>query len=155
LLIRGFEDQLRDLLGMGNQGEVASLHFDGLGSHPFSHETLQVRIDDAVLRRNCIITRLRSPCRLRGLAGEESLMERLLNRVEHLCFRLGQVAREIAEERLLAETSLFLLPQPALRYVANIASTKGAQFSSQAFRSITQRVEIRLWVNRVAPAMLA
>jgi hypothetical protein len=30
-------------------------------------------------------------------------MERLLNCIEHLRFRLGQVAREIAEECLLAE----------------------------------------------------
>jgi hypothetical protein len=45
----------------------------------------------------------------------------------------------------------FLLPQPALRNVANIASTKGAQLPSQSFRSITHRVEI----NRVVPAMSA
>jgi hypothetical protein len=42
-------------------------------------------------------------------------MELLLNRVEHLCLRLGQVAREIAEERLLAETSFIAVENDAGR----------------------------------------
>ena len=50
LLTCGFEDQLRDFIGMRDQGGVAGLHLDSPGSHPFGHETLEVRIDRAVFR---------------------------------------------------------------------------------------------------------
>ena len=50
LMTCGFEDQLRDFHWMGDQGEVASLHFDSFGRHPFGHEALEVRIDCAVFR---------------------------------------------------------------------------------------------------------
>ena len=50
LLSRGFEDQPRDFVGMGNQREMAGLHLDGLGAHPLGHEALKVRIDRAVIR---------------------------------------------------------------------------------------------------------
>ena len=40
-----------------------------------------------------------------GLAGQKRLMERLLDRIEHLRPGLGQVARKIAQERRLAEGS--------------------------------------------------
>jgi hypothetical protein len=46
----GFEDQLRDFVGMGHQREMAGLHLDGLGTHPLGHEALKVRIDRAVIR---------------------------------------------------------------------------------------------------------
>jgi hypothetical protein len=58
LLSRGFEDQVRDFVGMGDQGEMARLHLDGLGAHAFGHEALEVRIDRAVLGRNGVIARL-------------------------------------------------------------------------------------------------
>jgi hypothetical protein len=50
LLSRGFEDQPRDFVGMGDQREMAGLHLDGLGAHPLGHEALKVRIDRAVIR---------------------------------------------------------------------------------------------------------
>ena len=49
-LSRGFEDQPRDFVGMGDQREMAGLHLDGLGAHPLGHEALKVRIDRAVIR---------------------------------------------------------------------------------------------------------
>jgi hypothetical protein len=50
LLSRGFKDQVRDFVGMGDQREMAGLHLDGLGAHPLGHEALKVRIDRAVFR---------------------------------------------------------------------------------------------------------
>ena len=50
LLSRGFEDQPRDFVGMGDQREMAGLHLDGLCTHPLGHEALKVRIDRAVFR---------------------------------------------------------------------------------------------------------
>jgi hypothetical protein len=47
---RGFEDQPRDFVGMGDQREMAGLHLDGFGAHPLGHEALKVRIDRAVIR---------------------------------------------------------------------------------------------------------
>jgi hypothetical protein len=73
----------------------------GLGPHSLRHEPLEVGIDRAVLGRNRIEARFRSPRGLRGLAGEQSLLERLLDRIEHLCLCRGQIAREIPQEGLL------------------------------------------------------
>src|SRR3984893_7828996 len=78
---RGFQDELGNLVGMGDQREMAGLHLDGLGAHPLGHEALEIGIDRAVIRGNRIETRLRPPGRMRGLAGEQSLLERLLGRV--------------------------------------------------------------------------
>src|SRR4051794_38150933 len=50
LLSRGFENQPRDFVGMGDQREMAGLHLDGLGAHPLGHEALKVRIDRAIIR---------------------------------------------------------------------------------------------------------
>src|SRR4029077_17005340 len=90
---------MRDHRGM------ARLHFDGLGAHPFGHETFEIGIDRPVFGRNGIETRLRSPGCMRGLSREESFLEWLLDRIENLRLRFRQVAREIAQERSLAETS--------------------------------------------------
>src|SRR6266478_4949533 len=57
-----------------------------------------------VFRGNGIETRLRPPGRMRGLAREQSLLERRLDRIEDLRLRFRQVAREIAQERGLVET---------------------------------------------------
>src|SRR5882672_3847520 len=104
-LSRGFQDELGNLVGLGYQRQVTRLHFDGLGAHPLGHEAFEIGIDRPVFRGNGIETRLRPPGRLRGLAREQSLLERLLDRIEDLRLRLRQVAREIAQERRLAETS--------------------------------------------------
>src|ERR1700690_3889461 len=82
LLSGGFEDQVRDFIGMRDQREMAGLHLDRLGAHALGHEPLEVRIDRAVLGRNGVVSRLRSPCRVRGLAGEQSFVERLLHGIE-------------------------------------------------------------------------
>ena len=90
---------------MRDQREMARLHFDGLGTHTFGHEAFEIGIDGAVFGRYRIKTRLRAPGRLRGLAGEQSLLERLLDRIEHLRLRFRQIAREIAQECGLAEAA--------------------------------------------------
>src|SRR3984893_17793989 len=82
LLSGGFEDQPRDFLRVRDQREMAGLHLDCLGAHPLGHEALEVRIDGAVFRGNGVVAGLGSPCRVRGLAGEQSLLERLLDRIE-------------------------------------------------------------------------
>src|SRR5947209_14459862 len=94
-----------DRVGLRDQGQVARLHLERLGAHALGHEAFEIGIDRPVFRRNSIETRLRAPGRVRGLAREQSLVERLLDRIEdlRLCFR--QVAREIVQERSLAETS--------------------------------------------------
>src|ERR1700722_6206776 len=101
----GFQDQPGNLVGLRYQRQVTRLNFDGLGTHPRGHEAFEIGIDRAVFRGNGIETRLRPPGRMCGLAREQCLLERLLDGVEHLRLRLRQVAREIAQERLLAETS--------------------------------------------------
>src|SRR6266478_5767882 len=100
----GFQDQLGDLVGMRDQREMARLHFDGLGAHALGHEAFEIGIDRPVFRGNGIETRLRPPGRMCGLAREQSLLERLLDRIEDLRLRFRQVAREIVQERGLVET---------------------------------------------------
>src|SRR4029077_1560703 len=75
LLSRGFEDQPRDLVGMGDQREMAGLHLDGLGAHALAHEAFEIRIDRPVFRGNGVETWLRPPRRMRGFAREQSLLE--------------------------------------------------------------------------------
>src|ERR1700730_14352245 len=101
----GFQDQPGDLVGLGYQRQVTRLHFDGLGAHSLGHEAFEIGIDRPVFRRNGIETRLRPPSRMRRLAREQSLLERLLDRIKDLRLRFRQVAREIAQERSLAEAS--------------------------------------------------
>src|ERR1700683_1409459 len=85
---------------------MACLHLDGPGAHTLGHETFEVGIDRPVFRRNGIETRLRTPGRVRGLAGQQSLVERFLYRIEDLRFRFRQITGEIAQERGFAKTSL-------------------------------------------------
>src|SRR2546430_16887127 len=75
---------------MRDQGEVACLPFDGLGAHPLGHEAFQIGIVRPVVRGNGIETRLRPPGRMRGLVREQSLLERLLDRIENLRLRFGR-----------------------------------------------------------------
>ena len=99
------QDQPGDFVGLRYQRQVTRLHFDGLGAHALGHEAFEIGIDRPVFRRNGIETRLRPPGRMRRLAREQSLVERLLDRIEDLRLRFRQVAREVAQERSLAETS--------------------------------------------------
>src|SRR5258708_12285399 len=105
LLSCGFQDQPRDLVGLRYQRQVTRLHFDGLGAHALGHEAFEIGIDRPVFRRNGIETRLRPPGRMRRLAREQSLLERLLDRIKDLRLRFRQVAGEIAQERSLADAS--------------------------------------------------
>src|SRR5215470_1415337 len=57
----GFEYQPRDDLRMGDHRQMAGLHLDGLRTHPLGHEVLEIGIDRAVLGRNRIEARFRSP----------------------------------------------------------------------------------------------
>src|SRR5258707_15024635 len=101
----GFQDQPGDLVRLGYQRQVTRLHFDGLGAHALGHEAFEIGIDRPVFRRNGIETRLRPPGRMRRLAREQSLVERLLDRIKDLRLRFRQVAGEIAQERSPAEAS--------------------------------------------------
>src|ERR1700691_623005 len=77
LLSRGFEDQPRDFVGLGDQRKMAGLHLDGLGAHALGDEAFEIGIDRPVFRRNRIETRLRPPGCMRCLARKQSLVERL------------------------------------------------------------------------------
>ncbi len=44
------QNQLRDHVGLRDQGQVTCLYLDGLGSHPLGHKALEVRVDRAVFR---------------------------------------------------------------------------------------------------------
>src|SRR5262249_36040534 len=52
------QDQLRDFLWVADQRKMASFHFDGLGPHALSHETLEVGVDRAIFCRHSVPTRL-------------------------------------------------------------------------------------------------
>ena len=78
-----------------------------------SHEALQIRIDRAIVSGDRIEARLRAPPGLRGLAGEQRLLERLLDRIKNLRLRFRQVAGEIAQERSLAETPFIAVEDDA------------------------------------------
>ena len=107
------QDQARDRVGLRDQGQVARLHLDRLGAHALGHETLEVRIDGPVLRRNRVPARLRPPRGVRGLVGEQRLLERDLDRVEDARFVRRQIAGEVAQECLLAQPALIVRPDDA------------------------------------------
>ena len=44
-LARSLQDQLRNLVRMGDEREMTCLHFDGLGAHAPGHEALEIEID--------------------------------------------------------------------------------------------------------------
>ena len=52
------QDQLRDFLWMGDQRKMTGFHFDGLGPHALSHETLEIGVDRAIFCRHSVPTRL-------------------------------------------------------------------------------------------------
>src|ERR1700758_1377720 len=57
-LAGSLQDELRDCIRLRDQRQVTRLDLYGLGAHTLSHESLQVRIDRAILGRNGVITRL-------------------------------------------------------------------------------------------------
>src|ERR1700674_2909108 len=90
---------------MGDQREVACFHLDRSCAHSFGHEALEIRVDRPIFGGDRIETRLRTPRRLRGLAGEQRLIKRLLDSVKYLRLRFRQVAREVTKEGCLGEAS--------------------------------------------------
>ena len=70
----------------------------------FAMKRSRSRIVDHSVWWRRIEARLRPPGRMRGLACEQSVLERLLDRVEDLRLRFREVAREIAQERGFGET---------------------------------------------------
>jgi hypothetical protein len=94
---------------------MARLHLDDLGAHALSHEAFEIGIDRPVFSRNCIETRLRAPCRMRRLAREQRLLERLLDGVEDLSLGFRSGRPKVAPKRRLAEKSLFAVEYNARR----------------------------------------
>jgi len=84
---------------------VTCFYLDRFRAHALGHEAFEIGVDI----RSSVDTAYRPPCRVRGFAGEQGLMERPLNRVERLCLRFRQVAREITQESLLAQASFIAI----------------------------------------------
>ena len=47
-LSSGLDDKLGDLVGMGDQREMACLDLHGFGAHALGHETLEIGVDRSV-----------------------------------------------------------------------------------------------------------
>jgi hypothetical protein len=94
---------------------MARIHLDGLGAHALRHETLEVRIDRAIFGRDGVIAGFRSPGCMRGLTSEQSLLERLLDRIQHLGLSLRKVARKITQKSLLGKPSFIAVELDAGR----------------------------------------
>ena len=94
---------------------MASLHFDSFCSHSLRHEALKVRVNRPIKGRNRVVTRFGAPRGVRGFAGKQALLKRLLYGEENLRLRLRQVASEVVQERFLAETSFITVENNASR----------------------------------------
>src|SRR3984885_5820319 len=103
MLSRGFNIQLCDHFGLRDEWKTRSVHLYGSRAHTLVHETLKVRIDGPVFSGDCIEARLRLPGCLCGLAREQGLLERLLDRVQDPRLFLRNIARKVAKESLLAQ----------------------------------------------------
>src|SRR5262249_36806306 len=75
-------------------------------AHALGHEALEIGIDRTVLRGHGVPAWLRAPRRLGGFIGKQGAFERSLNGVENTRFVGGQVAGEVAQERLLAQPAI-------------------------------------------------
>src|SRR5580704_15518000 len=78
---RSLQDELGNLVWMGDQRQVACLHFNSPGAHTLCHEAFKIRIDGAVLSRHSIETWLRPPSRLGSPACQQSLIKWFLDGV--------------------------------------------------------------------------
>jgi hypothetical protein len=95
---------------------VTCFYLDRFRAHALGHEAFEIGVDGSIFGGHGIPAWLRPPCRVRGFAGEQGLMERPLNRVERLCLRFRQVAREITQESLLAQASFITIEYYACLY---------------------------------------
>src|ERR1700675_4019483 len=86
------EDQIRDRVRLRYEGDVACFQLDRLCAHALGHKTFEIRINGPVFGRYRVPARLRSPCRMGGLAGEQRAIEWRLNGVEDACLVRGKVA---------------------------------------------------------------
>src|ERR1700733_893969 len=111
MLSRGFHNQLCDHFGLRDERNMARFHLYGSRAHTLGHETLKVRIDGPVFSGDCIEARLRPPGCLCGLAREQGLLERLLDRVQDPRLFLRYIARKVAKESLLAQPTFFTIEE--------------------------------------------
>ena len=99
----GFQDQVRDLLRMGDERDVARPHLDRRRAHTLRHEAFEIGVDRAILGRDRVEARLRTPGGVPGLAHEQRPVKWLLHRIENARSAFRQIAREIAQECSLRE----------------------------------------------------
>jgi len=85
---------------------LARLELDGPRVHALGHEPFEVRVDGPILGRHRVEARLRAPGRVGGPSRQQGLAERLLDREQHPGLLGRQIAREIPQERCLAQAPL-------------------------------------------------
>ena len=105
LMSRGFQDQVGDLVGVRDQGEMSGIHLDRLRAHSLGHEAFESGIYRPIVFRDGIEARLRVPGGDGRLAGQQRLVEGLLDGVEDLGFRLWDAVGEVAEEGLFLQSA--------------------------------------------------
>jgi hypothetical protein len=113
-------DGVGSVFGPASAGEryqrnVTRLDLYRLGAHALGPKALEIRVDGPILRRNGVPARLRPLSRVRGFAREQGPMERPLHCVERLCPCFWQIAREIPQESLLAQSSFIVIENDAGR----------------------------------------
>jgi hypothetical protein len=109
-------------------------------------------IDRPIFRRNRIDTRLRTPGGVFGLAGQKSLVKRLLDRIEHPRPGLRQVPSEIAEERSLSESS-FVAVETMLAESGGVGSHY--EPSASPFNWTFTRRDLHVLLAKIAAKQLA
>src|SRR6516165_10195288 len=86
LLSSRLQNQVRNRIGLRYEGNVTCFYLDRFRAHALGHEAFEIGVDI----RSSVDTAYRPPCRVRGFAGEQGLMERPLNRVETFAFASGK-----------------------------------------------------------------
>ena len=95
---------------------MTGFHLNRFRAHAFRHEAFEIGVDRPILRGYGVPAWLRPPCRVRGFAGEQGLVEWPLDRVQRLGLLFRQVAREITQESLLAQASFITIEYYACLY---------------------------------------
>ena len=75
-------NQVRDRIGLRYEGNVTRFYLDRFRAYPLGHEAFEIGVDGPIFSGHGIPAWLRPPCRVRGFAGEQGLMERPLDRVQ-------------------------------------------------------------------------
>ena len=107
----GFEDQVSDFFGVGDQRQVARRQLDGGSVHALGEEAFQVRVDGLVEAGNRVPGRFGMPGRGGGAVGEQGFGDRLLDGEQFHRLVVGHVAGEVFEEGVLlqADETIVLL----------------------------------------------